>query len=207
MSRALPVPDSKLYREQLVAILRLAYSGEKAAAYAYRGHAGSVADRAERERIRAIEDEEWQHRARLGEMLHTLGAKPRRGLEWRAAVIGRTLGVLCHVSGRLIPMYGAGKLESRNIREYETAARLARACGHEAWVDCLLTMAEVEWEHEAWFRARVVAHWIGARLRLWPAPPPKESIRASMLCELQPAIRSEHVLPPIESENACSSSR
>jgi len=76
-------------------------------------------------------------------------------------------------------MYGAGRLESRNIREYETAARFARDCGCEEFTDCLLTMAEVEWEHETYFRSRVLAHSLGRRLSLWPPPPPKETIRES----------------------------
>jgi demethoxyubiquinone hydroxylase (CLK1/Coq7/Cat5 family) len=177
----MPAPEFEDCSAKLAAILRAAYSGEKAAAYAYRGHAASVKGPAERERILAIEEEEWEHRARLGEMLRELGAKPSRRREFRAAVIGRTLAALCHVSGWLVPMYGAGRLESRNIREYETAARLARASGREEWVDCLLTMAEVEWEHEHWFRERVRSHRLGARLKLWPVPPAKESIRASLI--------------------------
>jgi hypothetical protein len=82
-------------------------------------------------------------------------------------------------------MYGAGRLESRNVREYESAARLARACGRAEWVDCLLTMAEVEWEHERFFRARVLAHRWAPRLPLWPALPPKEAIRAEPAGVLQ----------------------
>jgi demethoxyubiquinone hydroxylase (CLK1/Coq7/Cat5 family) len=46
--------ESSLAR--LVAILQLAYSGERAAGYAYRGHARSVSAPAERERIQKIED-------------------------------------------------------------------------------------------------------------------------------------------------------
>lgn len=38
-------------------------------------------------------------------------------------------------------MFGAGKLESGNIPEYERAAQLARACGKHEFVDCLLSMA------------------------------------------------------------------
>jgi hypothetical protein len=76
-------------------------------------------------------------------------------------------------------MYAAGKLESRNIREYETAARLARQCGREGWIECILTMAEVEWEHEAYFRSRVLAHPLSRRVAIWPQPDPKASIRAS----------------------------
>ncbi|MCZ6598440.1 MAG: hypothetical protein O7B99_12430, partial [Planctomycetota bacterium] len=85
----------------------------------------------------------------------------------------------------LAPMYGAGKLESRNIREYEAAARYAHGCGHTEWVDCLLEMAEVEWEHEAYFRSKVAGHRIGRKLPLWPKPPAKEHIRASFARETE----------------------
>src|SRR6266704_4861883 len=145
-------------REKLIALLQLAYSGELAAAHAYRGHWHSVRQSDERESIRKIEDDEWRHRNLVGEMLAGLGAGPSKRREIRAASIGRTLGFLCHVTGRLAPMYGAGKLESRNIREYETAARYARDCGKTEFTDCLLTMAEVEWEHELYFRTRVQSH-------------------------------------------------
>src|SRR5688500_2824022 len=143
---------------KLINILQLAYSGEKAAGYAYRGHWRSVADPEERVRIKTIEEEEWHHRRLVGEMLASLGAKPDRRRETRATIVGRTLGFLCHLSGWLAPMYGAGKLESRNIVEYETAARYARDCGRHDLIDCLLTMAEVEWDHEAFFRACVLRH-------------------------------------------------
>lgn len=161
----------------LIEILRLAYSGEKAAAYAYRGHWRSVKDEATRKKIREIEEEEWHHRRLVGEMLETIGARPSRLRELRALVIGRTLGLLCHFSGWFAPMYGAGKLESRNIREYEAAARLAAQSGHQNFVDCLLTMAEVEWEHERYFRQCVESHPLASKIRIWPSPPPKQSIR------------------------------
>lgn len=67
-----------------------------------------------------------------------------------------------------------------NTGEYETAARLAHESGRDDLVDCLLTMAEVEWEHEAYFRARVVSHPWSRHVRLWPPPPPKEQIRLSL---------------------------
>src|SRR5262245_64864919 len=102
--------------DDLVAILRLAYSGELAAALAYRGHSKSVSDAEDRRRIRQIEEEEWHHRGLVGDMLLALGESPGNLREVRAWLIGRTLGLLCHVSGWLAPMYGAGKLESRNVR-------------------------------------------------------------------------------------------
>jgi len=166
-------------RAQLIATLQMAYSGELAAGYAYRGHWHSVSDPAERARIKTIEDEEWHHRKLVGEMLSSLGAGPKTVREIRATVVGRVLGLLCHISGWFAPMYGAGRLESRNIVEYETAARHARACGREDLIDCLLTMAEVEWEHEHYFRTCVLRHRWSRRVSIWPEPPPKEAIRRS----------------------------
>ena len=171
--------DSRDDLSNLIQILQLAYSGERAAAYAYRGHWHSVRNPDERTRIEAIENEEWHHRNLVGEMLRALGARPDRLREVRAAIIGRTLQALCHVSGWFAPMYGAGKLESRNIREYEAAARFALVSGHVEFVDCLLTMAEVEWEHEHYFRSKVLSHPAGRLLPIWPLPPPKEDIRSS----------------------------
>lgn len=187
--------NSNNSRRKLIALLQLAYSGELAAAYAYRGHWKSVSDRNERTAIKNIEDDEWRHRKLVGEMLLDLAAGPNRWREFRSAIIGRVLGVLCHVSGWLAPMYGAGKLESRNIREYETAARHAHDCGRADLIDCLLEMAEVEWEHEFYFRARVREHFLGRRLPLWPRPPPKEIIRFSMEQEAVAHTRSETSSP------------
>ena len=178
----------KNHRSKLIALLQLAYSGEKAAGYAYRGHWKSVRLKEERERIAAIEEEEWHHRRLVGEILAELGATPDSRRELRAAIIGRTLGALCHVSGWFFPMYGAGKLESRNIREYESAARHALHCGRPEFVDCLLTMAEVEWEHEHYFRLKVLSHWLRRTLPIWPEPPPKSSIRTSFATQGESAL-------------------
>jgi rubrerythrin len=169
--------------KKLIALLRLAYSAEQAAAYAYRGHWRSVVNADERVHIKQIEDEEWHHRKLVGEMLTSLNATPSRHRDVRSLMIGKTLGFLCHLMGWLAPMYGAGRLESRNIREYETAARYARQCDRGDLTDCLLMMAEVEWEHESYFRSRVLLHPLGSRLPLWPPPAPKETIRDSFMRE------------------------
>lgn len=80
----------------LVAILQLAYSGELAAAYAYRGHWHSLMDAEERTQIEKIENEEWHHRRLVGEMLRTLDSRPSAVRKVRAAIIGRVLSLLCH---------------------------------------------------------------------------------------------------------------
>ncbi len=162
----------------LVRQLQGAYSGELAAGYAYRGHWRSVRDAATRERIQRIEAEEWHHREIVGGLLAQLGARPNRLREAIFFCIGKVIGAFCLVGGRFAPMYGAGRLERWNIVEYEDAAVYASRCGHGAMIDCLLTMAEVEWEHEKFFREQVEGHWMLRVLRLWPAAPPKESIRA-----------------------------
>jgi hypothetical protein len=165
-------------RQSLIRILQHAYSGERAAGFAYNGHWRSVSDPDETDHIRRIEDEEWQHRRLVGDALAALGAGPDRAREFRAALLGRALGLLCHVSPWFLTMYGAGWLESHNILEYEDAARYAETCGRGDLVDCLLAMAEVEWEHEAYFRARVLGHPWSKWARVWPEPPPRTSIRS-----------------------------
>jgi len=163
----------------LVSILRLAYSGELAAGYAYRGHWKALRDPEERARVRQIEEEEWHHRRLVGGLLESLGSGPSLAREIRAFLIGRVLGGLCHVSGWFAPMYGAGRLESRNIQEYEDAARHALDSGHPEFLPCLLAMAEVEWEHEHYFRSKVQDHPLARRVGLWVEPPPKETIGAA----------------------------
>ncbi len=161
---------------RFVEILQQAYSGERAAAYAYRGHWRSLRNADDRRRIRTIEEEEWHHRHLVGEMLRELGARPSALREVRALLIGRTLGLLCHVCGWFAPMYGAGRLESRNIREYEEAARRAIDFDRKDLLPCLLAMAEVEWEHERYFRSKVLSHPWARYFPVWEAPPPKETI-------------------------------
>jgi rubrerythrin len=162
----------------LIRELQHAYSGELAAGHAYRGHWRSVRDPEERARIHQIEDEEWHHRELVGALLRDLGGKPLPIREVVFLTIGRVLGALCHVSGWFLPMYGAGRLERRNILEYERAAVYASRCGRQDVIDCLLEMAEVEWEHELYFRTKVTGHPLLRLIPLWDPAPPKETIRS-----------------------------
>lgn len=145
-------------RDHLIRILQNAYSGEVAAAYAYRGHWKSLKDSSEKDRIKEIEAEEWDHRRRVGEWLEKLGSAPRPGREKVFWTIGRTLGVSCHVSGWFMPMYFAGRLESQNSAEYEEAAKFAAELGMDECVRDLLDMARVELDHEEFFRSVVTDH-------------------------------------------------
>ncbi|HVF30888.1 MAG TPA: ferritin-like domain-containing protein [Pyrinomonadaceae bacterium] len=145
-------------RENLIRILQHAYSGELAAAFAYRGHWKSLNESPERDRIKRIEAEEWHHRERVGRWLESLGSRPGKVREKVFWTIGRTLGLSCHLSGRFMPMYFAGRLESGNTIEYEDAAKFAKELGMPECVDDLLDMARVELEHEIFFREMVTGH-------------------------------------------------
>ncbi len=145
-------------RQNLIRILQNAYSGEIAAAFAYRGHWKSLKDSPERTEIKKIEAEEWHHRERVGRWLEILGVKPRFIREKLFWTVGRSLGVTCFLSGWFMPMYFAGRLESGNIIEYEEAAQFAKELGMDACVEDLLDMARVEGEHEAFFRQTITGH-------------------------------------------------
>lgn len=95
-------------------------------------------------------------------------------------MVGRAIAVFCQVGGWFLPMYGAGRLEAQNIREYEVAARLALAAGQPGLVEPLLEMAEVEWDHEQYFRSKVLGHFLRRVFPPWPAPPPRASIRETL---------------------------
>ena len=146
------------HREKLIEILLLAYSGELAAAYAYRGHWKSVHKAEEIRGIRKIENEEWVHRAAVGKMLERMRTKPLLLREMKMGAIGRTIGFFCHLTGWFFPMYFAGRLEHTNVKEYDTAAHHAAKLGLKKFEKELLKMARTEQEHEDFFASRVVGH-------------------------------------------------
>lgn len=172
-------------RRELVALLQLAHSGELAATLAYTGHAASVRNADERARILEIRDEEIDHRSRVRSMLDTLGAPPEAKRERKLRRIGTVVSAFCHVGGWFGPMYGAARLERKNIGEYDRAARFAIDAGFPEFVDDLIDMSEVEWEHEKFFREKCESHWLWNVFPRWDAPPPPKSkaehIRAGAL--------------------------
>lgn len=170
--------DAETARRRLAVLLGRAYSGELAAATAYAGHWRSIRRGPQRDAIRVIEEDERRHRARVGEMLAELGARPSRLRELRMYLTGLLIAILCFLGGWYVPMYGAGRIERTNIREYEDAARLAFLAGRLEWAEELLHMAEVEWDHERYFHDLVRGHFLH-RLGSWHEPPPKPHIRST----------------------------
>ncbi len=165
-------------QQKLVRLLQLAYSAEMGSALAYRGHRHSLKDGVEQDEIRLIEAEEWLHRREIGALLKDLLAHPRLDYEFKYFIIGKTLGLLCHVVGWFLPMYGAGRLECQNCKEYVLAAQYALACGHKEYVNCFLSMAEVEWDHEFYFQGKVESHAWHSFFPHQAALPARSSLRS-----------------------------
>lgn len=145
-------------RQKLIRILQNAHAGEQAAAFAYRGHWKSVKNETEREAIKKIEREEWEHREGVRKWLAHLGAEPKKRRERVFWTIGKILGAACYVSGWFFPMYFAGRLESQNVQEYVDAAELAKELGMSECVDDLMEMSRTEREHEIYFSRAVAQH-------------------------------------------------
>lgn len=173
----------------LVKLLQNAYSGELAAIHAYRGHARSVRDTGEQVEIAKIGQEEADHRDQVGIILKKLGAQPRKPRELAMSFIGQSINLICRVGGIFnffnlgwyASMYGAGRLEASNIMEYLTAARIAEQSGESSFVEPLLIMAEVEWDHENYFRQKCrESRWVYF-IPLWKAPPDRERLRSIAL--------------------------
>ena len=169
--------ESDPAEEALVEGLQMAYSGEWGAVHAYLGHRAALPHGPDRELIVQILKDELEHRKALLSMLHACGRAEDPKRETRMNRVGRTIGCLCGIGGWFVPMYGAARLESANIREYEVLARLAHAAGHDEFVDELLTLGEVEWDHEWWLRERASSHWLWRFFPKWIPPAPRESIR------------------------------
>jgi len=68
----------KIQHPKLIKLLQLAYSAEKAAAFAYIGHAGSVKNPDEKVAIKHIEVDEWQHRETVLAIMRQYDISPSR---------------------------------------------------------------------------------------------------------------------------------
>jgi hypothetical protein len=144
--------------DALCQLVRLAYSAERAAAFAYHGHARSLRAQPAGSEVARIAAEEWQHREHLLRIMRRLGIAASPWLELKFAFIGRCISASCLVLGRFMPMYFAGRLESGNVNEYLRMAELALGTVIADERDCILEMAWVEKRHETFFLAEVAGH-------------------------------------------------
>ena len=141
-----------LQHPKLVRLLQLAYSAEKAAAFAYIGHAGSVRNPEEKTAIRQIELDEWQHRETVLSIMQQYNIPISRYFEIKYHVLGRIISASCYLIGWFMPYYFAGRLESGNVCEYFIMMRYFNELGITRHDDVLYEMGIKEKEHEVYFQ-------------------------------------------------------
>ena len=147
----------KLDHPALVKLLQKAYSGEKAAAFAYIGHARSLRDPAAKAAVRQIEADEWKHRENVLGLMRRYDVPVSRWLEVKLHIIGRIISASCHVIGRFMPFFFAGKLESGNVCEYFVMMRHFHSLGIREHDAMLYEMGMKEKEHEVYFLEQIKA--------------------------------------------------
>lgn len=129
----------------------MAYSAEKAAAFAYQGHAGSVKDKSQKASIRQIEIDEWNHRKEVLLIMKQYDIPVSKMYEIRFHIIGKIISASCYVIGWFMPFYFAGRLESGNVCEYFRMIHMFHALGIKDHDKVLYEMGVKEKEHEVYF--------------------------------------------------------
>lgn len=135
----------------LVDSLRKAYSAERAASLAYIGHAASLRDPVERAAVRQIEQDEWDHRRHVRAIMDRYEIPVSRWYEFKFFCIGKIIGWSCHVIGRFMPYFFAGRLESGNVCEYFVMIHHFHSLGITEHDAILYEMGIREKEHEVHF--------------------------------------------------------
>lgn len=136
---------------ELIDLLKKAYSAEKAAAFAYQGHAASVKDPAEKAAIRQIELDEWMHRKEVLKIMQMYSIPVSKFYEVRFHIIGRLISFSCHIIGWFMPYYFAGRLESGNVCEYFVMKQYFNKIGITMHDSILYDMGMKEKDHEIYF--------------------------------------------------------
>lgn len=144
-----------LHHKALVDLLRRAYSAEKAAAFAYQGHAGSVKDIAQKAAIRQIEIDEWNHRKEVLGIMTQYNILPSKYYECRFYIVGKIISASCYLIGWFMPFYFAGSLESGNVCEYFKIKQWFNKFGITEHDHLLYEMGMKEKEHEVYFLDRI----------------------------------------------------
>lgn len=148
----------KLTNKALIDLLQKAYSAEKAAAFAYQGHAGSVKNKEEKLAIKQIEDDEWNHRKEVLEIMQKYDIPISKKYELQFHIIGKTISASCYVIGWFMPFYFAGSLESGNVCEYFHMKHYFNELGITEHDEILYEMGIKEKEHEVYFLEQIKDH-------------------------------------------------
>ena len=141
----------KLDHPKLVRSLRLAYSAEKAASFAYIGHARSLSNPEEKSAVAQIEQDEWEHRRQVLAIMQQYEIRVSKYYEIKYHMIGKFISFSCHVIGRFMPYFFAGKLESGNVCAYFEMIQFFHSLGITEHDRILYEMGIKEKEHEVYF--------------------------------------------------------
>jgi rubrerythrin len=156
MGQHLSSSDTRLIKhKKLTDLLQRAYSAEKAAAFAYQGHAGSVKDPAEKAAIRQIEIDEWNHRKEVLHIMQQYNIPVSKYYEFKFHIIGKAISFSCYVIGWFMPFFFAGKLESGNVCEYFRMMQYFHEIGIIEHNKVLYEMGIKEKEHELYFLSKI----------------------------------------------------
>jgi rubrerythrin len=145
----------KLLHKELVDLLQKAYSAEKAAAFAYQGHAGSVKDKTQKLAIGQIELDEWNHRREVLGIMKQYDIPVSKYYEVRFHIIGKIISASCYIIGWFMPFFFAGRLESGNVCEYFRMKQYFNALGIKEHDILLYEMGIKEKEHEVYFLEKI----------------------------------------------------
>lgn len=145
----------KLPHKKLVKLLQKAYSAEKAASFAYQGHAQSVRDPEEKRIIRQIEQDEWEHRREVLKIMQTYEIPVSKYNEIKFYLLGKIISFSCHIIGWFMPYFFAGKLESGNVCEYFKMMHYFHELGIVEHNEILYEMGIKEKEHEVYFLTKI----------------------------------------------------
>jgi hypothetical protein len=141
----------KLNHPKLVKLLQKAYSAEKAAAFAYIGHARVVKTKEEKNAIKQIEDDEWEHRREVLSIMDKYDIPISKFYEFQFHVIGKIISACCFILGWFMPHFFAGRLESGNVCEYFIMMHYFQSLGIKDHDKALFEMGVKEKEHEVYF--------------------------------------------------------
>lgn len=144
------IGDTKLKK-----LLQKAYSAEKAAAFAYQGHAASVKDKEAKMAIRQIEIDEWEHRKEVLKIMTIYNIPISKFNEIKFHIIGKIISFSCFLIGRFMPYYFAGRLESGNVCEYFKMKFYFNSLNIKAHDEILYQMGIKEKEHEVYFLEKI----------------------------------------------------
>lgn len=111
-----------------------------------------------KKRLKEIEDDEWDHRKYVLDIMNALNIQPSKYFEIKYFIIGKCISLSCHILGWFIPMYFAGRLESGNVNEYIRMINLLKDNKIEGYDEVVMEMAVVEKEHEKYFAGKVKKH-------------------------------------------------